>query len=884
MSEESVHLCPNCKQPQPPGRMRCEHCGAQFTIAFSGEQGSALLRVVPDRGTPFMVALDRKVMHIGSDLRQEVSIRAVGVAPRMAQIAQEGGQYRFSSLVDTPGDVLVNNQYAQSHLLQDGDTIRLQDSAGRGVTLIFINVARERQTEAEQKTWPLDHFPFTIGRNPESSLPLEALAVSWAHAQIAEQGGEHILYDLNSTNGTFVNDSRIERPHRLQAEDVIRIDRMLLVYKGDVLLQLAATQRYTLQAAHLSMTYRTGLLRRRTLTTLQDVSLTIDPNEFVAIIGGSGSGKSTLLRALNGANPATSGQALINGEDLYANYDRYQPMIGYVPQTDIVQNKLTVYQSLRFDQRIHSPYEPAVAREQRIMQVLKSLELLEVRDRLVGNLSGGQKKRVSTAIEIIDEPYLLFMDEPSSGLDPGLDRTMMEMLRRIANRGNIVVVVTHTTLNIDMCDKLAVMVRGQLVYFGPPQEALRFFNVQDYSEIYNRVQQTPRLIPGYTASVDEAVSLWVARFAQTEQYERFVKRPAETPSQMHTVIKRGQGGAWLSQTRTLAERTLTVALRDLRTLIALMVVLPLVGLFLGLISLDAVDGGQGKMLIDRFEEERDWLMIIDEIPLSDVSVSPEAEEAVPPSNVRSVGTFAPANDAQRLLFMLSLSVALLGMFATAYAIVEEKALFLRERMTNLQVGPYVLSKVVVYGGFALLSCLLAQLTLALGVELPQQGLVTWGPLEIFITLALTALAGVCLGLLVSALNRNVNAVTYMVLAVLFVQILFPGVLFAMDGALEVPSRLTLTRWSLEALGGTADMEARDAEGHFVVETVPVNPRTGDPLPGAPLARQAYRTPSALSVTYAQSAADMWIRWGVLLGFSALFLFVTWIVLHRDEAF
>ena len=313
-------------------------------------------------------------------------------------------------------------------------------------------------------------------------------------------------------------------------------------------------------------------------------------------------------------------------------------------------------------------------------------------------------------------------------------------------------------------------------------------------------------------------------------------------------------------------------------------VLPLVGLFLGLISLDPIDNGRGKMLIDRFESDRDWFAFVDHIPLTDVTVSDDPASANSNSNVKSVGTFAPANDAQRLLFMLSLSVALLGMFATAYTIVEEKSLFLRERMSNLRVGPYVLSKVLVYGAFALVSCLLALLTLAIGVELPAQGLITWGPLELFVTLALTALAGVSLGLLISALNREVNAVTYLVLGVLFVQILFPGVLFPMNGALEAPSRLTLTRWSLEALGGTVNMQARDAEGHFVIETAPINPRTGDPLPGAPLARQAYQTPSSLSVDYAATATDLWIRWGALLAFSALFLIATWIVLHRNETF
>ena len=528
-----MRVCPNCGHSQPADRVRCENCGAQFTMAFSGDSSAAQLRAVPDRGAPFMVALDQKTMHIGSDSRQEIVLPLAGVAPRMARIVQENGEYRFTDLTSYPGDVLVNGKQVDEYVLQDGDTIRLQDGSGKGVNLIFQNAASE--SEDQQKTWQLDSFPFTIGRNPESNLVLEALSVSWAHAQIAQQGGAHILHDLNSTNGTFVNDVRIERPYHLQKDDVIRIDRTLLVYKGKALLQLDAAQRYSLQAANLSMTYRSGLLRRGTLTTLQGVSFTIEPNEFVAIIGGSGSGKSTLLRALNGANPATGGHVLINGEDLYVNYDRYQPMIGYVPQSDIVQNKLTVYQSLVFDQRIHAPSEPLVAREQRIAHVLKSVELLEVKDRLVSNLSGGQKKRVSTALELIDEPYMLFMDEPSSGLDPGLDRSMMEMLRRISNRGNIVVVVTHTTLNIGMCDKLAVMVRGRLAYFGPPQEALRFFDVRDYSEIYNRVLQTPQFIPGQQTSSDEAASLWVDRFAQTEQYARYVQQPEAQPAPQTTL-------------------------------------------------------------------------------------------------------------------------------------------------------------------------------------------------------------------------------------------------------------------------------------------------------------------------------------------------------------
>jgi hypothetical protein len=203
-------------------------------------------------------------------------------------------------------------------------------------------------------------------------------------------------------------------------------------------------------------------------------------------------------------------------------------------------------------------------------------------------------------------------------------------------------------------------------------------------------------------------------------------------------------------------------------------------------------------------------------------------------------------------------------------------------MSNLRIAPYLFSKVLVYGGLALLSCLLALLTLSVGVRLPDTGLLTWGPLELFITLALTALAGVSIGLFISALNRQINAVTYIVLVLLFIQILLPGVLFAMDGPLEAPSRLTITRWSLEALGGTSDIIARDAEGRFVVQNAILNPATCEVLQVEQ--PPPFPAPSALSVTYPANAGDLLVRWGALAGLSLVFLIAAGFALRRDESF
>ncbi|NWF69741.1 MAG: ATP-binding cassette domain-containing protein [Chloroflexi bacterium] len=902
----NMRPCPNCKTPQPVGQMRCANCGAQLTVMMSYEEFEPRLQIMPDGGSPATVRLSQKVLTIGSAPGQDIRLDYVGIAPEMAKLELEDMQYTLYDLTDYPGDVQVNGRFIEQQVLHSGDVIRLQDGKERGVTLTYLN-PNERGGEGDLKTYPLDSLPFTIGRDESSSIPLKAIAVSFRHAQITRQGDGHVIEDLNSTNGTYVNDVRLTKPRLLEADDVIRIDRTLLAYKGDHLLHLSAVQDIQLSAVALEKkVYSVPVFRRpRVLRLMQDVSLAIQPKEFIAVIGGSGSGKSTLLRALNGANRATAGKVLVNGEDLYANYEIYQPIIGYVPQTDIVHDKLTVYESLNFAARLRFPHEKASAREQRISRALDAIQLTEFQDRLVGRLSGGQKKRVSIAIELMTEPRLLFMDEPSSGLDPGLDRSMMETLRRLANRGHVIVVVTHTTLNIGMCDKLALMVRGQLTFYGPPKDALAFFNVRDYTEIYNRVLQPPELAASGSVtavlrspnlpkiSPEEAASKWADRFKKSALYSKYVieARAAEKSGAAETALSNRRlriqrRGTFWQQTQVLIERTFKLALRDIRTMLAMMVVLPLVGLFLGLISLDTIEGGRGKMLIDRFEGENALAVFIDALPLTPISEPPSSDNARggPQPQVNGTATFTPASDAQRLLFMLALAVTLLGVFVAAYTIVEEKSLFLRERMSNLRIPPYLASKIVVYGGFALVSCLLALVTLSLGVQLPAAGLLLWAPLELFITLALTALAGVSIGLLISAFSHQINTVTYIVLAVLFVQILFAGVLFPMNGALEVPSRLTVTRWSLEALGATTDIQARDAESHFVVEVQPVNPRTGEALASAPPARQYYRAPTALSVAYADSALGLLGRWLALAAFSTVFLVVAGLSLRRDESF
>src|SRR5205085_8747402 len=299
--------------------------------------------------------------------------------------------------------------------------------------------------------------------------------------------GRHTLRDIGSTNGTFVNGQRISQ-HTLVPGDVIQIGAFKLVYDGDSLDQYDQRGALRIDARNLSRMVASG---RASRLILKDVSLSIEPREFVALVGGSGTGKSTLMNALSGYAQATGGHVLVNGDDYYRNFDAYRTVLGYVPQDDIIHRTLPVDRALRYAAQLRLPADTAGAEiGQRITRVLDDVEMTPHRDKLVENLSGGQRKRVSIGAELLADPSLFFLDEPTSGLDPGLEKKMMYTLRRLADSGRTVILVTHATANITQCDHVAFMSDGRMVFFGPPAEALPFFNVTsgDFADIYTKLE------------------------------------------------------------------------------------------------------------------------------------------------------------------------------------------------------------------------------------------------------------------------------------------------------------------------------------------------------------------------------------------------------------
>ena len=788
---------PEGEQPKPPTRPAEGVPPSDSTEqpprpTLAQPLGHPLLIIRVPGETPSEVALDREFFTIGRYSDNDIVLAHNYVSGHHGRLESRDGVWHYIDLGSTNG-TYINGQRMMSAVLRDGDILRIGDLQGNSVGLTFRaagtvdtaapvpNIIGIGATELGMRS------VLYIGRNPKADITLPAPIVSWQHARLDLTEEGHVLTDLGSTNGTFVNGQRLEQPCLLQEGDVVQIGPFTLVYEASGFQQYAATAGMRLDGIQLERELGRGKHKR---CILQGIDLSIYPREFVAIVGTSGAGKSTLLMALNGFARATDGQVLVNGDDLYDQFDLYRTMVGYVPQDDIIHRRLTVASVLRYAARLRLPPDTSSEEiERRIDRVLDQVEMTAQKDQVVSSLSGGQRKRVSIAVELLAEPNLFFLDEPTSGLDPGLEKKMMHTLRRLADGGRTVLLVTHATGNIVQCDHVCFLSQGRMVYFGPPEEALEYFGVKsgDFADIYARLDDPDPKVARENAVMAEQA------FKQSDQHQKYVQSRQE---KLPEVRRRGEKTeekprprvSTVRQFLILTRRYLDLVLRDRLLLTVLMAVMPIIGALVVLVS-------QADWLVDR-----QWSNIKDSL-LAELA----SGESIAANNIVA--------DAQILLFIMTLAAVLLGLFAAVYEIVKEWSIYQRERMVPVRILPYVASKVVVLGLFGLIQCLLFMLVIGLRIDYPAEGVLLPAPVEMYITLVLATLAAILLGLLISAIVPNVNSVIYIVFLILFFQMIFAGVLFDLPGVTDHFSNLTLTRWTMEALGSSVDLEAlRDDTG------------------------------------------------------------------------
>lgn len=457
--------------------------------------------------------------------------------------------------------LIYNNAAILSHRVGDGDFVRVDDSENpmaNGMLFVFSssdsnNIWRELPLSFPQS--------LTIGRDSSCNICLPHVSVSKIHARIERKKDGCYIMANSSAEAIIINNRPVTGSVKLQEKDIIIITNTKLIYTSTTLYYCCYMGGISVNASDIVIRRGHG---RRSFITCDHVHLDIRPGELVAIIGGSGAGKSTVLNCLCGYLRPTQGQVFINGTDLYQNFDSLKKLIGYVPQSDIVYDDLTLHDMLLYTAKLRLPKDTTKAEQEKaISDAICMVELEEKRDSLIKSFSGGQRKRASIAVELLSNPNLLFLDEPASGLDPGTERNLMESLRKMANSGKTVILVTHSTLQLELCDKVVFMGKGgRLCFCGSYQDALKFFGVSNVVDVYNMIT--------------ENAEYWRGKFRKSMPPHRAIRQTAAASGRP----KKNR----LRQLWVLSARYLKLVTNDKQRLLLLLAQAPLLAVLISFVA------------------------------------------------------------------------------------------------------------------------------------------------------------------------------------------------------------------------------------------------------------------------------------------------------------
>ncbi|MEV7027155.1 FHA domain-containing protein [Kitasatospora sp. NPDC093558] len=734
----------------------------------SGAPAAPPLMVVTD--TDSQLIDPGRSYHLGRDPTSEIVLDDPRVSWHHAVLHATGDHWQLEDVGSTNG-TYDDGRRIVTEDVGPGTRVRFGNPAD-GPSATFAGLPRPQPGErpslltpqssgtfrSPSAVLPLPARAVRIGRSHDNDLVLDDLVVSRHHAELRElPGGGHEIVDLDSHNGTYLNGSPVRRAP-VGPADIIGIGHSALCLSDGHLVEYTDTGEISLDVQGLVV--RVGPDHRM---LLDHVGFPLAEKALLAVAGPSGAGKSTLLNALTGLRPADEGTVLYDGRDLYRDYAELRRRIGLVPQDDILHTQLTVRRALSYAAELRFPGDTDPhEREARVAEVIHELGLDERAGQVIASLSGGQRKRVSVALELLTKPSLLFLDEPTSGLDPGMERSVMHMLRGLADDGRTVVVVTHSVLSLNVCDRLLVLAPGgRTAYYGPPQEALAFFGFDEWPAAFEAFENDDH-------------GVWQQRYRASPQYHRYIATeaapavpvPSTAAGPAGPAIGREKPQGWFPQLATLVRRYAAVLAAD-RLFLTIMVVLPF------------VIGGMCRAI---------------------------------------AGTRISQENAINCLITLCLGALLTGSANSVRELVKEREIYRRERVVGLSRSAYVVSKVVVLGAVtvgqaALLTVVgIAGVKIApklppgapppvtTGVQMPQLP-------ELIVAVAVLAFSAMMLGLVVSALVAQEEATMPLLVLVSVVQIVFTGLMLKLNGVpgLEQASWLVPSRWGLSAMARTVDL-------------------------------------------------------------------------------
>jgi ABC transport system ATP-binding/permease protein len=667
-----------------------------------------------------------------------------------------------------------------------------------------------------------------IGRAPDNDVVIPDLSVSRYHAELRRTGAAYEIADLDSHNGTFVNGQRVTSAP-LSEGDIVGIGPSTFRLAGTELQEFIDTGDISLVARDLTVTLGSGKV------LLDHVSFPLGERCLLGIIGPSGAGKSTLLGALTGMRPANGGSVLYDDRDLYTHYAELRHRIGLVPQENILHTQLTARRALRYAAELRFPPDTSKAeRNRRVDEVLAELSLTKHAETRTDRLSGGQQKRVNVALELMTKPSLLFLDEPTSGLDPGLDKSVMEMMSGLAKDGRTVIVVTHSVANLDICDRLLVLVPGgKVAYFGPPQDGLKHFGKPGWAEVFQAFESEP----------DRD---WAGEYRRSAWYQQYVMAASDGRGQASAprqIPPAPPSKNRLAQFSTLCRRYLAVIASD-RVYLALLAGAPVV-LGLVILAIPATYGlgpappakahpavqhtkHPGHHATHKPSSHQSPQAVAARSagrasappsarptghastrPTGHASTRPAAHATATPAAIRPATPPPSNNAASSLLLILVICACFAGAFNAVRELVKERAIYSRERAAGLSTASYLGSKLAVLGFISGVQAAVMVLIGLIGRKLPVSGSLLHGfpLLELIIALALLAVVSMALGLFISASVNTSEKTMPILMVVVVVEVILTGGVFAIAGkaGLEQVAWLSPSRWGYALTASTSNL-------------------------------------------------------------------------------
>ena len=447
------------------------------------------------------------------------------------------------------------------------------------------------------------------------------------------------------------------------------------------------------------------------------MDLAIPSKSLLAIMGPSGCGKTTLMNTLNGVSPATNGKVYLFGQELISNYEYLKTQIGYVPQDDTIHRQLTVKQSLYYTAKLRLSNFTESEIDNKIEEILEKLGVLHVKNNLISKISGGQRKRVCIALELLSEPLILFLDEPTSPLDPQTIEDFLNILKDLSNRGTTVIMVTHKPEDLEYMDEVIFLAKGGFpAYFGDSKSYKSYFGVKTAVSVFSLLSD----------------SYW------TKKYKN--PRPVSKVPETESPLSKSLNKSFIEQYIWLSKRYFKIKTNDKVNSFVMLLQAPIIAVLI--------------------------CLVFDQIT-----------PAVP--------------------FITALSAIWFGTNNAAREIVSELSIFKRERMFNMDISPYVLSKISVLALFSII-----QSAIFIGIlylRYRSNDIVDYNaPFSAFIWMSFLSIAATFLGLLLSATLATAEKVMTIVPIVLIPQIMLAGLVAKINTPyVELISYLTFTRWGTE---------------------------------------------------------------------------------------